>query len=92
MSETYAFDPHWDMIYRPFAKRMGENPRMMMQQMDATNQQVYAMTRVIVALQQELHELHSRLEALEKTNTIVANTADDTPKRGPGRPRKESDE
>ena len=91
MSDTPTFDPRWDITYSPFSKRMGENPRMVLRQMDDTNAQVYAMTRKVVSLEQEIHELRSQIAILQKDTTIIANTADDTPKRGPGRPRKDSD-
>lgn len=86
-NEKPPFDPNWDIFYSPFSKRMGENPRMMMHQQDSTNNQVYALTREVVTLQQELHEIRSLLAVLQKDATIVTNTAGDT-KRGPGRPKK----
>jgi uncharacterized protein len=89
MSEkTPNFDPNWEPVYRTSTRQMGYNVYATNQQVDHTSDQVQAMTAIINAYEQRLHELEARLEAVEITERVLENTSP-SEKRGPGRPRKE---
>lgn len=87
MSDTVTFDPTWEPIYDSSKRLMSQNPRAVAQQVDLTSRQVQAMTSIIVEQERQIHELLSRLTAVEQTERILENTSP-TERKGPGRPPK----
>lgn len=85
------FDPNWTPIYDLLTRRMLFNDKAHAEQTVAIANQLEAITKIINAYEERIHELEARLKVVEQAQTVLENTSP-SEKRGPGRPRKEQED
>jgi hypothetical protein len=89
--EVKQFDPRWEPIYNIRGPKMGRNQASVNEQVACNGDQIMTMTQVVNQHEQELHELRSLVEQMQKDNKVATNNKPDAPAKR-GRPPKEKKE
>lgn len=73
--EVNMFNPKWHRAYDRFTGRGGFNQAHMRVEFDSAIDQIIGLTEELSRKDQELHEIRSRLDAIENDSKIVSNTS-----------------